>query len=65
MTQVCWLFLGLHHPVELEQFQILSMLRESELFIISVKIMRKAGRSSFTTAICNLFFPGTLFEGND
>ena len=33
--------------------------------MISVKIGRIAGRSSFTTAICNLSFPGALFEGND
>ena len=38
---------------------------KSELFMISVKIGRIAGRSSFTTAICNLSFPGALFEGND
>ena len=33
--------------------------------MISVKIGRMAGRASFTTAMCNLSFPGALFEGND
>ena len=65
-----WLRPDVHHPLELEQFQILSMVREiqmskNELFMVSVKIGRIAGRSSFTTAICNLSFPGALFEGND
>ena len=38
---------------------------KSELFMISVKIGRIAGRASFTTAICHLSFPGALFEGNN
>ena len=40
---------------------------KSELFMISVIIGKIAGRASFTTAICNLSFPGAfpVFEGND
>ena len=38
---------------------------KSELFMISVKNGRIAGRASFATAICNLSFPRALFEGND
>ena len=38
---------------------------KTELFMILVKIRRIADKVSFTTAICNLSFPGALFERND
>ena len=57
--QVCfhWLFQGFHHPFGLDV--------RRDLLMISVNTGGIAGRTSFTTAMRNLSFPGALYDGND